>query len=61
MHMLMFNEFGAPVICDNGCLQICDECHAELAGDATKAYIGSGEDAPVSYSKANGKHTITAL
>jgi len=60
MHPPSFNTFGAPVVCDDGCLTLCDECMAEL-GDASKAYIGSGEDAPVAFKRSNQKESVLQL
>jgi uncharacterized protein YuzB (UPF0349 family) len=46
-----FTVDGNKIICEDGCEQVCGECMSELyatfVGDATKAYIGSGEDVPL--------------
>lgn len=51
----LYTEDGNRIICDEGCEFLCSECRAELAGDASKAYIGSGEDAPAAFRKSNDK------
>lgn len=54
--MNLFTVDGNPVVCSDGCIQVCNECREEMGdlfiqhlqldddGGPTKAYIGSGED-----------------
>ena len=45
----LFDEDGVQLICQCGSERLCDECLQEMTGDATRAYVGSGEDAPIAY------------
>lgn len=52
---------GNRLVCECGAEVLCPECHAELGGDPTKAYIGSGEDAPAAFRKSNVNKKIPVM
>lgn len=55
--MKQFTVDGSPIICSEGCIEVCKECHEEMGplvaemimdddGGPTRSYVGSGDDLP---------------